>query len=217
MILVKLGTVAGWESRPPFWGSLGRWPRRRVRYRRVVSGRIAGAVVLVAAVVFAFTVTSGEADGTGPLLQPNGLGTVHFGALKPQAVSALSALLGAPTSRFVNSGCGPRYTEVAWEHLYVEFRLGRFSGYRYIEDGWPPSRFGEKPKPSALPRLATARGITLESTLGEVRAAYGTLHLIGTDRWQAPNGLIFYDNATRDPPPPSSKIIEVKIGTCGDF
>jgi hypothetical protein len=31
------------------------------------------------------------------------------------------------------------------------------------------------------------------------------------------NGLIFYDSATREPPPASSWIVEIKIGTCGDF
>lgn len=30
-------------------------------------------------------------------------------------------------------------------------------------------------------------------------------------------GLVFYDDALHDPEPPSSRIVEIKIGTCGDF
>jgi len=162
-------------------------------------------------------VVEGSAATSRPLIQPTGIGSVDFGTPKAQAVSELSRLLGKPSARFVDGGCGPRYTEAAWGHLYVEFRLGRFTGYRYIENGWPADRFGKKRVPSMLPLLSTARGITLGSTLGQVRTAYGRLNLIGTDRWQTKNGLIFYDNAEHQPPAASSRIIEIKIGTCGDY
>jgi hypothetical protein len=148
-----------------------------------------------------------------PLIEPTGIGSVHFGIAKAQAVSELSRLLGKPSARFVDNGCGPRYTEAAWGHLYVEFRGGQFIGYRYIENGWP----AKKQATSTLPLIATSKGITLGSTLGQVRAAYRRLALVGTDRWRANNGLIFYDNAEREPPPASSRIIEIKIGTCGDY
>ena len=62
-----------------------------------------------------------------------------------------------------------------------------------------------------------AMGITLGSTLGQLRAAYGALRFVGVDKWQAQNGLAFADAAEHDPEPPSSQIIEVKIWTCGDF
>jgi hypothetical protein len=29
--------------------------------------------------------------------------------------------------------------------------------------------------------------------------------------------LIFYDNAERDPEPAGARIVEIKVGTCGDF
>jgi hypothetical protein len=174
----------------------------------------------LALVVAVIACSIGAAVGTAassPLLQPNGIGSVHFGMQKVRALSELTALLGAPSSRFVNSGCGARFAETAWGHLYVEFRNGTFYGYRYIENGWPASRYGPKPRPSLLPRLSTSTGITLGSTLGQLRGAYGRLNLIGTDRWMVRNGLIFYDSATREPPPASSWIVEIKIGTCGDF
>jgi hypothetical protein len=180
--------------------------------------RRSAATLLLAGGVFACALVSASAATTArPLIEPTGIGSVHFGIAKAQAVSELSRLLGKPSARFVNSGCGPRYTETAWRHLYVEFRLGRFNGYRYIENGWPADRFGKKPAVSTRPLIATSKGITLGSTLGQVRAAYGRLDLVGTDRWQASNGLIFYDNAERQPPPASSRIIEIKIGTCGDY
>jgi|GEM_PF-3450899 len=76
----------------------------------------------------------------------------------------------------------------------------------------PPTRPG-----GVRPALRTANGITLGSTLGELRAAYGRLDLIGADRWRTAGGLVFYDDAARDPPPASSRIVEIKSGTCGDF
>ena len=144
---------------------------------------------------------------------------MRFGATESSAVAALAARFGAPSTRFSNTGCGPRYTEVAWGHLYAEFRLHRFAGFRYLANGWPPRDFGvtrSSPK-EIFPKLATVKGISLSSTLAELRAAYKTLRQIGTDRWQAPDGLVFYDDANHDPAPPSSRITEIRIGTCGDF
>ena len=176
-------------------------------------------LLFVAVAVFACALVSAGAAATPrPLIEPNGIGGVQFGIPKALAVSELSRVLGQqPSARFVNNGCGPRYSEAVWGHLYVEFRLGRFTGYRYLESGWAANRAGKKPVASTSPLLATSKGITLGSTLGQVRAAYGRLDLVGTDRWQARNGLIFYDNAERQPPPASSRIIEIKIGTCGDY
>ena len=136
-------------------------------------------------------------------LGPHGIGSVHFGETKSQAVSQLTALFGAPTSRGPNTGCSPRYTEVAWGGLSAEFRSRVFSGYRYWH---APS-----------PRLETANGVTLGTTLGRARAAYGGLKRRGTILWQAPNGLVLVDDSRGDPASPSDRIVEIKIGTCGDF
>jgi hypothetical protein len=151
------------------------------------------------------------------VIGPTGIGNVRFGLSKAKAISELTTLFGRPSVHFVNSGCGSRFSESAWGHLYVEFRDGRFSGYRYVENGWPPNRYGTKPRPSSLPRLATSNGITLGSTLSQLRRAYGRLDLVGTDRWMVGRGLIFYDDSKTEPPARSSRIIEIKIGTCGDF
>jgi hypothetical protein len=70
---------------------------------------------------------------------------------------------------------------------------------------------------SDVPALATTNGITLGSILRELRAAYGHVRPIGTNRWQTPDGLVFYDNATTYPDPANSRIIEIKLSTCGDF
>jgi hypothetical protein len=154
-------------------------------------------------------------------LGAHGIGTARFGTTKAKAVAGLSDLLGRPTWQGVNSGCGPRYTEVEWGELVAEFRLGSFSGYRYMKGGWPLTTPGSprQPLPSgdAGLALATAKGISLGSTLGQVRLAYGELHFAGVDKWRAANGIIFVVDALRDPEPPSSKVVEIKLGTCGDF
>jgi hypothetical protein len=67
------------------------------------------------------------------------------------------------------------------------------------------------------PELSTSNGITLGSTLVELRSAHGALRLAGTDTWQSANGVAFVDNAQRDPAPPSSRIVEIRVGTCSDL
>jgi hypothetical protein len=100
----------------------------------------------------------------------------------------------------------------------VEFRDGRLSGFRYMRTAWLQAKQSRKATPlSRLPKLTTSKGISLGSTLGRLRSAYRRLDLVGADRWQTPDGLIFYDDAQREPPPSSSRIIEIKYGTCGDF
>jgi hypothetical protein len=152
-------------------------------------------------------------------LRPDGIAGVHLGLAQNKAVTELSALFGAPTARGVNSGCSPRYTEVEWGDLAAEFRSNVFSGYRYLVGGYDFS-LRDAPRPTskaASPRLATSIGVSLGSTLAELRAAYGSLSFVGTDRWRSPNGLVFSDDAEHDPEPPTSRIVEIKIGTCGDF
>jgi hypothetical protein len=172
---------------------------------------------LATAALLCALASASEAAAPRLVIGPAGIGGDRFGLAKAKTIRELTAVLGRPSAHFVNSGCGARFSETAWGHLYVEFRDGRFSGFRYIENGWPPTRYGTKPRPSVLPRLATSRGITLGSTLGQVRRAYGRLDLVGTDRWMVRRGLIFCDDSKTEPPAASSRIIEIKIGTCGDF
>ncbi len=135
-------------------------------------------------------------------LGTQGVGTVRFGTTKAKAVAGLSELLGRPTWQGVNSGCGPRYTEVEWGQLVAEFRLGAFSGYLYMRGGWPLTTPGSPrqapPSGRAGLDLATTKGNSLGSTLGQVRLAYGKLHFVGVDKWRAANGIIFVVDALRD-------------------
>lgn len=153
-----------------------------------------------------------------PTFSDRAIGGVPLGLAWRPTVSRLSELLGTRSQKPPrNAACGPGFREVAWQHLYVEFKDGRLTGFRYIESGWPPSRFGEQRAAAAVPPLVTSRGITLGSTLGQARVAYGRLKAVGTDRWQTPGGLVLYDDARHSPDPPSSRIVEIKYGTCGDF
>lgn len=161
--------------------------------------------------------TSGHGD-----LGADGIGTVRFGLPETQAVAQLTALFGPPTARGVNAGCSPRYTEVEWNDLVAEFRLSKFSGYRYVKGGWPLNTRGGSPlhklptPKSRVQELATANGISLGSTLAQARAAYGTLRLTGAAMWETPNGITLVVNANFGKVPPA-QIYEIKIDTCGAF
>jgi hypothetical protein len=162
----------------------------------------------------------GASRSSARTLRPDGIETVRFGVTKRTAVTELRHLLGVPSARGVNTGCGPRYTEVEWGDLVAEFRLRKFSGLRYLKASWPLTTTGSpreaRPK-TVFPKLATAKGISLGSTLAQLRRAYRPLRLVGTDKWRSPNGLTFVVDAKRDPEPPSTRIVEIKVGTCGDF
>lgn len=160
--------------------------------------------------------------GGGPtaVLTSQGIGPAHFGEPKTLVVRQLTHLLGPPVTSVVSAGCGPRYSEVEWgDDLAVEFRLGVFSGYRYLDGGLLRNYTSNAQIESlpVAPRLFVAGGVTLGSTLGEVRSAFGPLRLVGTNRNQSSSGFIFYDDAESFPDPSSSHIIEIKIGTCGDY
>ncbi len=179
------------------------------------------AAVAVAIVAAALVAGAGGAPAArGPILQAHGVGTVRFGMRKGEAVARLRVLFGAPSARGVSTGCGARYTEVEWGDFVAEFRLGVFSGYRFVRGGYPLTTAGSpreaSPTAGVSPALATARGITLGSTIADLRALY-RLHRAGADMWRTPDGLTFVDDGRRDPVPPTSRIVEIKIGTCGDF
>jgi hypothetical protein len=153
-----------------------------------------------------------------PTLSSKAIGGVRFGLPRKEVVTRLSELLGTrATNPPANTACGPGFAEIDWLRLYVELRHGRLTGFRYVEDGWPPTSDGTQVSATDPWRLVTTRGITLGSTLAQARAAYGQLKPVGTNRWQTPDGLILYDNARRYSDPASSRITEIKYGTCGDF
>lgn len=177
-------------------------------------------IVAALVVVLAAAVGPASAKEGTPVLSAHGIGAVRFGTEKAVAVGTLTRLLGQSSRRFVSDGCGPSYyTEVEWGHLYVEFRRGRLSGFRYMRGAWTKRGVGYGADRRELrPRLAAANGITLGSTLQQLRHAEGRLRLVGTDRWQSRQGLVFYASfSTPQPPPPTSRITEIKVGTCGDF
>jgi hypothetical protein len=179
--------------------------------------RSSGVVAAAVAFVLCVGATSALARGETPLLSGRGIGDTHFGARKTRAVRELSTVLGRPSRRF--EGCGPTVTEVEWGHLYVEFWRGKFSGFRYMQGAWSSSGAVSGSRVSPLrPHLATSAGITLGSTLRQLRERYPRLTLVGTDRWQNHAGIIFSVSfATRQPPSPNSRITEIKYGTCGDW
>jgi hypothetical protein len=43
------------------------------------------------------------------------------------------------------------------------------------------------------------------------------MRFVGVDKWPVTNGVVFVVDAAREPEPPSSRIVEIKFGTCGDF
>jgi hypothetical protein len=146
------------------------------------------------------------------VLDSNGIADVHFGLPKTKTVAALQASLGKPNATGTNTGCGPAVTEVAWHDLIAEFRHGTFTGYRYVSGGYPLTTAGSPHDPvSPMPRtpaLTTARGITLGSTLRELRAAYPGLIQSGALKWTAPNGLVFVEaSQTNKPTSPTAKPI----------
>jgi hypothetical protein len=184
-----------------------------VRGTRILATALLIAVCVGAGALTALAGTKRTAD-----LRGDGIGTVRFGLSKAKAVAELSDLFGAPTWRGISTGCGARYTEVEWDDFAAEFRLNVFSGYRYATR--LPQLLGA-PRGSlstVRPRLATAKGITVGSTLAQLHVVYGKLHWTGPDKRHASSGLFFVDDGTRSPDPPSSRIIEIKTtSTCGDY
>jgi hypothetical protein len=179
-------------------------------------------VLVVAALgVGALAARGGQSTLRAANLEPAAIGSVRFGLTKARAVAELTSLFGNPVARGRNTGCGPRYTEVVWGDLAAEFRLNRFSGYRYMKGGYPITTPGSPHVPSPpktpSPALATVKRVSLGSTLAQVRAAYGPLQRIGANTWRASNRLVFVDDARRDPMQPTNRIVEIKVGTCGDF
>jgi len=197
--------------------------KRRMRRRRYLILALALVAVAVGvAVAFGSSPggprSGGSASGPATQLSSHGIDGVQLGASKAQTVAELSRLFGPPSRRFISDACGPTFSEVAWRHLYVEFRQNMFSGFRYLGGTWLSSGVTPGRNPSAArPRLAVGSAITLGDTLRQLRRAEGKLQWVGTSRWSNA-GLVFYVSAQRYPDPPGSRIIEIKSATtCGDF
>ena len=159
---------------------------------------------------------SGHVEHADRALGPHGIGSVRFGVAEAKAVSALRAQFGAPTAEGINAGCGSRFTEVEWGDLAVEFHSHRFTGYRYISGGFELTTH-YKPLTTVAPKVTTSTGISLGSTVRQLHAAYPALSLAGAESWRARNGLTFVAYTRASPPPLSSRIGEIKTGTCGDY
>jgi hypothetical protein len=176
-----------------------------------------GAALAAAVVAALAAAAPASAQPTTPVLSSHGVGSVLFGTAKSGAVKDLTSLLGSPTRRFASNGCGPHYTEVEWGHLYVEFRLGKLAGFRYLRGAWEGRAVGARDR-GLVPKLLTSEGVSLSSTLAQVRHRYGTLASVGTDRWRSHDGLVFsISYLVTQPAPPDSRITEIKYGTCGDW
>ena len=179
---------------------------------------VLGAVFLSVQLAFGLGGTAAGASSL-PRLTANGVGSMHFGRSKESTVAALTKVLGVPNARGVNTGCGPQFTEVAWHDLILEFRNGRFTGYRYIDGGWPLATPHDRVTAKGpLPRLRTGSGLTLGSTLAEARAAYKHFVQAGAVKWKAENGMVFVVSSTaHNPSAPSNRLVEIKVGTCGSY
>lgn len=188
--------------------------RLLTRARRLGTRATLVAALLLLATAGALLQPSSAASAREPLTA-HGIGAVRFGVAKTVAVRELTRLFGASSARGVNTGCGSRYTEVEWHDFVAEFRLGRFTGYRYLLGGWPLSTAGsprELVRTGVSPQLVTPAGVTLGTTLSDARRAYGRLRFVGVDRWRGTDGLLLRADE-RSP----RRIVEIQVGTCGDF
>jgi hypothetical protein len=138
-------------------------------------------------------------------LEGDGFSVVRVGTSESKVVKAVSARLGRPSGH-PPSGCGGRYAQVAWHDLVLQFMHGRLSGDRYSTGtgGWSGSRVN--------PRLRTAEGVTLGTTLGQLRQAY-RLRQSGTDFWTA-GAIVFAVSGAAYPSPPTAPIYEIKVAAC---
>ena len=214
-------------TRPRTANPLVRHPRSPRRFSpRHTRARASVGLLTVLFVVFAQGVGASVAHGSAVAartmrLNPTGIGPVRFGLPKTRAVTSLRALFGTPTWRGENTGCGPRFTEVEWGDLVAEFRAKIFTSLRYVEGGYPLLAVGAGQVPSRttpFPRLATAKGITLGSSLARLRQRYRKLRQSGSASWTAPGSLTFVlSSKYRNMYAGTDKLVEIKSNTCGAF
>ena len=146
-------------------------------------------------------------------LEGNGLGIVSFGSPTALTTRILTAALGVPSGH-PSAGCAGAYSQTEWHDLIVQFKDGRFVGYRFLAGG----AAGITPttttlRTAAVPKLATGGGITLGDTFAEVKHAYPTLRQSGSDFWRTPAGIVFgFDASGRAFA--ASPIYEIKNNVC---
>jgi hypothetical protein len=124
----------------------------------------AGVTVPRAAPVPPTGATPSTGTGTAPAglvrLRGDGLSDASFGTPEDAVVALLAGPLGPPERGTTNPEVCGRRTRAAWKApgIVAYFSEGRF-------DGWEVSKAGG---------AATAEGVRIGSTVGQVRSAYGT-------------------------------------------
>jgi hypothetical protein len=95
----------------------------------------------------------------------------------------------------------------------VQFVAGRFRGYRYLDGGERPLAPTRSVLRSVRPRLSTATGISLGSSLADARRSYGVLRRVGTAFYRTRSGITFalWSSGT---PARKSRIHEIKSNVC---
>ena len=213
------------DERPKARGRLPRWSQRATIARVLaVVTLLLGTVVQTTQGASASVArwSASPAQRHPVALGTRGVGQVPFGIVRMEAVKRLQGLLGPPNWQGINTGCGPRYTEVAWRDFIAEFYRGHFSGYRYMLDVYAVEAKGSPrdhaPGAKGVPFMSTSAGITLGSDLAELRPLYKRLRQSGADSWTAPSGLTFVVwSGYRNMLAGSDRMVEIKIGTCGAF
>jgi hypothetical protein len=150
---------------------------------------------------------------TSPVrLNGNGLGVTRYGATQSSATKAISAVLGKPSGH-PSADCTGEYFQTSWHDLVVQFVAGRFRGYRYLDGG----KYGVAPTAavvrSTTPRLSTAAGITVGTSLVDAKHAYRTLRRAATNFYRTKSGITFAFWSSGNPSP-NSRIYEVKSNVC---
>jgi len=145
-------------------------------------------------------------------LNGNGLGVTRYGAALSSATKAVSAVLGKPTGHPA-ADCTGEYDQTAWHDLVVQFVAGRFRGYRYLDGGDGGVAPTAAVVRSTTPRLSTATGITVGSSLVDAERAYGTLRRVATESYRTESGITFSVWSSGNPSP-NSRIYEIKSNVC---
>lgn len=159
--------------------------------------------------------SGGAAKPSARVLKPHGIGAVRFGTAKLKTVAELSHLFGSPRRGVSIARAVPATPRSSGATSLPGFGAAG-------SPGSASSRVATRSRQQALrvqsrskgvsPKLAVSPGVTLGSTVAQLRAAYRRLERVGADMWRSADGLIFVDDAKRDPVPPTSRVIEIKIG-----
>jgi hypothetical protein len=145
-------------------------------------------------------------------LDPDGLGVAKYGQTLASTTKAITAVLGPPTGHPA-SGCTAEYKQAAWRDLIVQFVGDRFTGYRYLDGGDRGVAPTAAIVRSVEPRVATASGIGLGSSLSEVRRAYRDVRRVATQSYRSPAGIVFSFWSTGNPVG-ASRLYEIKSNVC---